>query len=44
MKEQVLKTATIAGIDRKGVDKAFAELGKEGATVSAVRCKWTLAR
>ena len=30
----------IAGIDRKEVDKAFAELKKEGAIVSPVRCKW----
>ena len=27
--------------DRKEVDKAFAELKKEGAIVSPVRCKWT---
>lgn len=26
--------------DRKEVDKAFAELKKEGAIVSPVRCKW----
>ena len=26
--------------DRKDVDKAFAELKKEGAIVSPVRCKW----
>lgn len=26
--------------DRKEVDKAFAELKKEGAVVSPVRCKW----
>ncbi len=30
----------ILGADRKGVDKAFAELKKEGAIVSPVRCKW----
>ena len=29
------------GIDRKEVDKAFAELKKDGAIVSPVRCKWT---
>ena len=28
------------GVDRKEVDKAFAELKKEGAIVSPVRCKW----
>ena len=26
--------------DRKVVDKAFADLKKEGAIVSPVRCKW----
>ena len=26
--------------DRKEVDKAFAELNKEGAIISPVRCKW----
>ena len=35
------KIAEITGIDRKEVDKAFAELKKEGAIVSPVRCKWT---
>ena len=34
------KIAEITGIDRKDVDKAFAELKKEGAIVSPVRCKW----
>ena len=34
------KIAEITGIDRKEVDKAFAELKKEGASVSPVRCKW----
>ncbi len=29
------------GADRKEVDKVFAELKKEGAIVSPVRCKWT---
>ena len=28
------------GADRKEVDKAFADLKKEGAIVSPVRCKW----
>ena len=31
------------GADRKEVDKVFAELKKEGAIVSPVRCKWTVA-
>ena len=26
--------------DRKEVDKAFADLKKEGAIISPVRCKW----
>ncbi|MBR2200523.1 MAG: transcriptional regulator [Bacteroidales bacterium] len=26
--------------DRKEIDKVFAELKKEGAIVSPVRCKW----
>lgn len=34
------KVAEITGLDRKVVDKAFAELKKEGAIVSPVRCKW----
>ena len=34
------KIAEITGIDRKEVDKAFADLKKEGAIVSPVRCKW----
>ena len=34
------KIAEITGIDRKEIDKAFAELKKEGAIVSPVRCKW----
>ena len=33
--------ATLSGFDRKVVDKVFAELKKEGAIVSPVRCKWT---
>ena len=35
------EVATALGADRKEVDKAFAELKKEGAIVSPVRCKWT---
>lgn len=30
--------------DRKEVDKAFAELKKEGSIVSPVRCKWEPAK
>ena len=36
--------AEITGIDRKEVDKAFAELKKEGAIVSPVHCKWAPAQ
>lgn len=32
--------AKATGIDRKEIDKAFAELKKENAIVSPVRCKW----
>lgn len=35
------KIAELTGFDRKAVDKAMAELKKEGAIVSPVRCKWT---
>ena len=34
------KIAEVTGLDRKVVDKVFAELKKEGAIVSPVRCKW----
>lgn len=34
------KVAELTGLDRKAVDKAFAELKKDGAIVSPVRCKW----
>ena len=34
------KVAELTGLDRKAVDKAFAELKKEGTIVSPVRCKW----
>ncbi len=37
------EVATMSGLDRKVVDKVFAELKKEGAIVSPVRCKWTMA-
>ena len=35
------EVATMTGLDRKVVDKVFAELKKEGAIVSPIRCKWT---
>ena len=35
------EVATLSGLDRKVVDKVFAELKKEGAIISPVRCKWT---
>ena len=38
------KIAEITGLDRKDVDKVFAELKKEGAIVSPVRCKWEPAK
>ena len=38
------KVAEISGIDRKEVDKAMAELKKEGASVSPKRCYWTAAK
>ena len=34
------EVAKVLDADRKAVDKAFAELKKEGAIVSPVRCKW----
>ncbi len=38
------KVAEMSGLDRKIVDKAFAELKKEGSIVSPVRCKWEPAK
>ena len=35
------EVAALSGLDMKIVDKVFAELKKEGAIVSPVRCKWT---
>ena len=35
------EVAALSGLDRKVVDKVFADLKKEGALVSPVRCKWT---
>ena len=37
------KIAEISCIDRKLVDKAMKALKEEGAIVSPVRCKWTVA-
>ena len=37
------KIAELSGIDRKEVDKAMKQLKEEGAIVSPVRCKWTIA-
>ena len=37
------KIAELSGLDRKDVDKAMKQLKEEGAIVSPVRCKWTVA-
>lgn len=37
------KIAGLSGLDRKEVDKAMKQLKEEGAIVSPVRCKWTVA-
>lgn len=37
------KIAEISGLGRKEVDKAMKALKEEGAIVSPVRCKWTVA-
>ena len=34
------KVAELTGLDRKIVDKTFAEMKKEGSIVSPIRCKW----
>ncbi|MBQ4476476.1 MAG: transcriptional regulator [Bacteroidales bacterium] len=34
----------VLGADRKDIDKAFAELKKDGAIVSPIRCKWEPAK
>ena len=34
------EVATLSGLDRKVVDKVFADLKKDGSIVSPVRCKW----
>lgn len=36
------KVVEMTGLDRKIVDKVFAELKKEEVIVSPVRCKWEL--
>ena len=38
------EVATLSGLDRKVVDKVFADLKKDGSIVSPVRCKWTPAQ
>lgn len=38
------EVATLSGLDRKVVDKVFAELKKDGSIISPVRCKWTPAQ
>ena len=37
------KIAELSSLDRKEVDKAMKQLKEEGAIVSPVRCKWTVA-
>ena len=34
------KVAELTGLDRKVVDKAFAEMKKDGSIVSPIRCNW----
>jgi biotin operon repressor len=38
------KVAELTGLDRKIVDKAFAEMKKDGTIVSPIRCKWEPAK
>ena len=38
------KVAELTGLDRKVVDKAFAEMKKDGTIISPVRCKWEPAK
>ena len=38
------KIAELTGLDRKVVDKAMADMKKEGSIVSPVRCKWEPAK
>lgn len=37
------KVAELSGLDKKVVDKVFAQLKKDGTIVSPVRCKYVLA-
>lgn len=37
------KVVETTGLDKKVVDKVFAQLKKDGTIVSPVRCKYTLA-
>ena len=37
------KIAELSGLDRKEVDKAMKQHKDEGAILSPVRCKWTVA-
>ena len=34
------KIAELTGLDRKLVDKAMADMKKDGSIISPVRCKW----
>ena len=34
------KIAELTGLDRKVVDKAMADMKKDGSIISPVRCKW----
>jgi DNA-binding IscR family transcriptional regulator len=38
------KVAELTGLDRKVVDRAFAEMKKDGTIVSPIRCKWEPAK
>ncbi|MBE7069286.1 MAG: Rrf2 family transcriptional regulator [Ruminococcaceae bacterium] len=38
------KIAELTGLDRKVVDKAMADMKKDGTIVSPVRCKWEPAK
>ena len=38
------KVSELTGLDRKVVDKAFAEMKKDGIIFSPVRCKWEPAK
>ena len=38
------KIAELTGLDRKVVDKAMADMKKDGSIISPVRCKWEPAK